>query len=124
MVVGTFAWVPDMAVQNAWLLYRTYKTTDDPELDLLAFRREIESVYLAKYKTELELETKNTQKRKRKAQLTSSVPVDIRCDMVGHFQEYMDRNRCALCNKSTQRCCIKCDKGLRNKCFNEFHGLK
>ena len=44
-----FVWVPDMIMQNAWLLYRAHKGEDDPYVDLLQFRREIVNVYLAKY---------------------------------------------------------------------------
>ena len=33
-----FVWVPDMIMQNAWLLYRANKGADDPCVDLLQFR--------------------------------------------------------------------------------------
>ena len=36
-----FAWIPDMVVQNCWLLYRENKKVEDPTFDLLAFRRQI-----------------------------------------------------------------------------------
>ena len=44
-----FAWIPDMVMQNCWLLYRQNKSPEDPTLDLLAFRREIVQTYLKKY---------------------------------------------------------------------------
>ena len=37
-----------MIVRNSWILYRTTKAPEDPELDLLAFRQEIANVYLTK----------------------------------------------------------------------------
>ena len=44
-----FAWIPDMIMQNCWLLYRQSKLPEDTFLDLLAFRREVVQTYLKKY---------------------------------------------------------------------------
>ena len=43
-----FVWIPDMIVQNSWILYRTNKGPEDPYLDLLAFPREIATKRLFK----------------------------------------------------------------------------
>ena len=39
-----------MVMQNAWLIYRTYKQDDDVIHDLLSYRREIVNAYVVKYK--------------------------------------------------------------------------
>ena len=71
-----FAWVPDVIRQNAWLLYRCFKTANDPKHDLLSFRREIVMVYLTKYKT---------TSQSRSVPRIQNVPDAIRYDQIGHF---------------------------------------
>ena len=44
-----FAWNPDMVFQNAWIACQINRQSQDPNLDLLAFRREIVDNYLKKY---------------------------------------------------------------------------
>ena len=44
-----FPWIPDMVIQNMWIFYRINRQTQDPNLDLLAFRREIVDIFLKKY---------------------------------------------------------------------------
>ena len=44
-----FTWNPDMVFQNAWIACQINRQSQDPNLDLLAFRREIVDNYLKKY---------------------------------------------------------------------------
>lgn len=104
----------EIAVQNAWLLYRR---TDADHLDLLAFRRRLVKVYLM-------LNAAPTPTARPTLQGTLKVPGEVRFDGLGHFAGSSAKNRrCALCKKSTQKMCLKCDVGLHNQCFNEFHGV-
>ena len=47
-----FMFMPDVAVQNSWLLYRKCTLYKDKPLDLLGFRREIVNVYRMKCSTQ------------------------------------------------------------------------
>ena len=40
-----FSWVPDMIMQNAWILYKRFKSPTDPNHDLLSFRREFFKIF-------------------------------------------------------------------------------
>jgi hypothetical protein len=111
-----FAWVPDVAMQNAWLLYRKYKPSDCPNLDLLAFRREVVQTYFKKYCKE---------QRTSRIFSRARVPQEIRFDKVGHFEiRSPTTRRCALCGKSCRKMCQKCGKGLHGPCFNKYHGVE
>ena len=56
-------------------------------------------------------------------EIRTSVCSDIRFDMEGHFSEPCPTTkRCVLC-KNTRKWCLKCKKGLHDRCFNEFHGV-
>jgi hypothetical protein len=111
-----FAWVPDVALQNAWILYKQNKLPEDPKLDLLGFRREVVRTYIRKYKSNRPLGS-TTLKRKR-------VSSDIRFDGIGHYRSSSPTTRrCGLCGKSCRIMCRKCDKGLHASCFNNYHGV-
>ena len=116
-----FAWVPDMAIQNAWVLYRKYKEPSDPSYDLLSFKREIVSVYLKKYATNVQKPDTSEAYMSNK---THRVPISIRLDKQGHFSEPCPTTkRCGLCGKNTRKWCPKCSKGVHDRCFNAFHGF-
>ena len=86
-----FVWIPDMLMQNAWILYRQQKCASDKNHDLLSFRREVVSVYFSKYASKNKIILK-----------LPSVPQDVRYDMEGHFSEPCPQNKtkkCALCKK-------------------------
>ena len=44
-----FMFIPDAAVQNGWLLYRSFFSHDNEPIDLLSFHREIVNIYRMKY---------------------------------------------------------------------------
>ena len=116
-----FVWVPDVIMQNGWLLYRRNKTSDAESLDLLSFRCSVVQTFMMCYK-----QPTSTSGRQRGRILPSSrhVSSDIRLDRTNHYQSALEtQKRCALCHKNTQRGCKKCDVGLHNHCFEEWHGL-
>ena len=113
-----FAWVPDVIVQNCWILYRKYKSPTDPTYDLLGFRREIVDVYLAQFSNSAYNPVPRPTKRPK---LVSS---DIRFDRKDHFSvPCATTKRCGYCGKNTRKWCVKCQKGLHDRCFNSFHGF-
>ena len=109
-----FVWVPDMAMQNAWILYRHEKLPSDPNYDLMNFRDEVVFVYLAKY----------AENCVAQSNAICSVLGDVRFDMLGHFLETCPTTkRCGLCGKNIRKWCVKCKKGVHVRCFNGYHGL-
>ena len=114
-----FAWVPDMIMQNAWVLYRRYKAPSDPNYDLLSFRREVVNVYLTQYTANYSNNSDHCGLNK-----AHSVSQSIRLDQQGHYSELCQTTkRCAVCRKNTRKWCPKCKKGIHNRCFNSFHGF-
>jgi len=116
-----FVWVPDVIMQNGWFLYRRNKTSDAESLDLLSFRCSVVQTFMMCYK-----QPTSTSGRQRGRILPPSrrVSSDIRSDRTNHYQSALEtQKRCALCHKNTRRGCKKCDVGLHNHCFEEWHGL-
>jgi len=117
-----FVWIPDMVVQNAWLLYRSNKEADDPNLDLLAFRREIVDVYLKKYAP-----ISRNQSGRPKGRIIPAkrrVNDEIRFDRIDHFSTSLEKQkRCGFCGKNTRKGCSKCRVGIHDHCFMEWHGV-
>ena len=108
-----FAWVPDIIMQNAWILYRKNKLPTDPHYDLVNFRLEVIEVYSARYGMS-----------PVSASGRSSVSSSIRHDQHGHFSAVCaTTKRCGLCKKTTRKWCPKCQKGVHDRCFNEYHGF-
>ena len=69
---------------------------DDPNLDLLALRREIVQVYLAKFKMRPE------EDRRHCTSSAPNVSSDVRYNDLSHWCENMGRNRqCTVCKEST-----------------------
>ena len=118
-----FAWIPDMVMQNAWLLYRKFKKPEDQSYDLLGFRREIVNVCLMKFRSPARgvgrpraiVNTASTSCRK-------PVPADVRFDGFRHFSTESPTNKkCGHCGGTVRKWCSKCQRGLHDKCFNAFH---
>ena len=117
-----FAWVPDMVMQNCWLLYRANKKTEDATLDLLAFRREVVKTYLKKYHQPRSQPGKPSRGRILPA--NRRISMDVRTDRIDHYQSHLDTQRkCGLCKKNTRKGCKKCGCGLHDHCFEEWHGI-
>lgn len=101
----------DMAVNNAWLLYRKQGGT----IGQLEFRRIIAVSILEKYK-------KNpTYQRGRPSSSTSN---DVRYDRIDHIViPQATQTRCRNCHQKTTTRCSKCDVGVHVKCFMIYHSL-
>ena len=114
-----FVGIPDMVMQNSWLLYRKSKGPDHPNFDLLAFRREIVDVYLKNYASS---RTKPGRPRGRILPAKRRVNYEIRYDWIEHYQSSLEKQRrCGLCGKNTQRFV---DIGLHNHYFKEWHNYE
>ena len=112
-----FAYCLDVAIQNAWLLFR--KGNSSTYMDQLAFRREIVDVYLRRYafsNRALPLRSPRNVGFDRK------VPSDVRRDGRDHFiTSESTQRRCASCGKKTYRRCSKCQVPLHLECSQVFH---
>ena len=119
-----WAWLPDMVIQNAWIIYRIIKKDCDPKHDLLSFRREIANTLLSQCKTR----TSSTTARTPRGRILSAerrVSIDVRYDGFMHFQEKFDvTKRCAVCKNNTMKGCNKCGVGCHDHCFKIWHGLE
>lgn len=100
----------DMAVQNAWQLYRS----NDGEYDQLKFRRSVATSLLESY----------GKSEKRKPGRSSQAKHETsRYDEVGHIIKYRpEQLRCGLCHKHANFYCKKCAVTLHPKhCFEMYH---
>ena len=102
-----------MAMQNAWLLYQSNKDQSGPALDLLTFRREVVNIYLQKYANRYcTLGRPHGRILPAKRRVSS----EIRFDHIGHY-------RCPIRDKRQEHQ-KKCDVGVHDHCFDEWHGHK
>lgn len=120
--VPFFMFMPDVAIQNAWLLYRNSAGHKNRSLDLLAFRREVVNVYRLKFSAEARnapgIGRPLTAGRQRK----EKVPKAVRRDEQGHYPKTNQmQRRCAHCSKKAKVVCCKCHLGLHIDCFKPFH---
>ena len=116
-----FVWIPDMVMQNAWLLYRNTKAPEDDNLDQLAFRRSIVQMYFKRYSP-----ARPTSGRPRGRILPADrrVNMDIRTDHRDHYQsQFVTQKRCGQCHKNTRKGCKKCGVGLHDHCFQLWHNM-
>ena len=119
-----FMFMPDAAVQNAWLLHRSSSNSDNEPMDLLSFGREIVNIYRMKYSspqrshifspTDIVLSRgKSNDKR---------VPSEVRFDAIRHYPlSNPTQRRCSYCGKKSKCICSKCSIGLHIDCFENYH---
>lgn len=102
----------DMAVNNAWQLYRH----NGGEYDNLRFRRSVATSLLETYGKGVSRKPGRTSKNFRE---------DSRYDDIGHIIKYRSEQlRCAVCHKNAMFFCIKCNVSLHPKiCFETYHKL-
>ncbi|XP_070179144.1 piggyBac transposable element-derived protein 3-like [Littorina saxatilis] len=113
-----FAYILDVCVQQAWLLYRHTDAATNTPLDLLAVRRAIVKNYLAKAAQPPPV----GRPHGHTPQLDRRVSRAVRFDGKNHVVQWIDKQiRCALCHKKCRQKCRKCDVGLHVKCFEQFH---
>lgn len=104
-------WLIDVAVNNATLLARQYRS----DIDTLEFRRSITRVWLQNYGNE-KLQPGPTRK------IQTTVPYSVRKHNSEHMiEKAVKRLRCAFCKNKTVTACTKCGVNLHAKCFSLFH---
>ena len=118
-----FMFIPDVAVQNSWLLYRKSTLYKDKPLDLLGFRKEIVNVYRMKCSTQ----QRGTIRPPHEITLCKGrsnenrVPAAVRCDGIRHYpRSNPTQRRCGFCGKKSKYVCKKCDVALHIDCFENY----
>ncbi|XP_039631232.1 piggyBac transposable element-derived protein 3-like [Polypterus senegalus] len=105
----------DMAIVNAWIVYRKVSHSS---MDLLEFRRNVAIAYLKR----------KTSKQGRAANTSSSTSIpDIRYDGKDHFVSRRDKQRRYQgenCNAKPLTFCKKCEVTLCKNCFTTYHTKK
>lgn len=116
-----FRFCVDLAVQNAFQLYRLQeKIPGAPEHDLLSFRREIVQVYM---------QTLSAQKGPAVPFPPPRIPAsqrvlqEVRTDATAHWIVQGTQRRCVApdCKGTSVFACEKCNVGLHPACFKAFH---
>jgi len=116
-----FRFCVDLAVQNAFQLYRLQKKSPRaPDHDLLAFRRAIVQIYMGTLSPERACTGPFPPPR---------IPVDrrvlqeVRTDSNAHWIVQGTQRRCAAagCKGTSLFACEKCNVGLHPACFKAFH---
>lgn len=103
----------DMAIVNAWIIYRMVNNSDVP---LLTFRRNIAVAYLKRG-------IKPAMGRPSSSS-ASKVFDDVRYDCKGHFMESRGQQRRCQgqnCKSKPLTFCIKCQVTLCKQCFIPYH---
>lgn len=116
-----FRFCIDLAVQNAFQLYRLQKKIPGvPEHDLLSFRREIVQVYMKTLSPQDGLAVVFPPSR---LSIERRVLPEIRTDATGHWIIQATQRRCVApgCKGTSIFACEKCDVGLHPGCFKAFH---
>ena len=108
---------------NAWILHKEIQTDPAKRLPYLEFIRYIVRDYLKKYQVQARSSKKvNTF---HYSKVSNRVSDEVRFDRDSHFPDLAPKkSRCALCGKTTQHFCIKCDVKLHIQCFATFHGVR
>lgn len=102
----------DLALQNAWQLYRH----DDGEMDQLGFRRRVGKIILLQNKKPFAYQTGHPSKHKND---------DIRYDRLDHLVRKQEKQtRCGHCHQKATTRCQKCDIAVHVNCFIDYHTKK
>jgi DNA excision repair protein ERCC-6 len=114
-----FAYCADVAMQNAWLIYRKSAANRWMPLDHLEFRRTVTRTYFARFTSDKVPISRPLGRPKR---LNHRAPDDVRYDSKNHIvAPGATQRRCAWCSKKTTHICKKCNVGLHIRCFSGFH---
>lgn len=99
----------DLAIQNAWQLYRA----DDGKMDQLKFRRRIATTILSQNRKPISYQTGRPSKREN---------IDVRFDRLDHYViRQQKQTRCSHCHQRATTRCIKCNIALHVQCFVDYH---
>lgn len=100
-----FLWLLDVAMNNAWILSRSYGCT----LDNLEFRRQIVVALLSKYG-----ESRSHPGRPSTSRFSERSGPHL-------IVTEQQRLRCKLCGNKTTKKCVTCNVALHDKCFQLYH---
>ena len=116
-----FAYLIDVAMQNAWLIYRLTDSANHEPKDQLEFRRDICNMYYRRYSAQRPAGRPISGRPKG---LDERVPLELRTDSTGHYiQSNGTQRRCAVCGLKVRKICQKCNFGLHMDCFVTFHQM-
>jgi len=112
-----FAYLLDVAMQNAWLLYRLTQGATQLPMDQLEFRRSVCNVYYTRYASN----RLSGRPGGRPQPLSRRVPQEVRSGTNHYIRSSGTQRRCAVCGLKVRRECTKCNVGLHIECFPRFH---
>ena len=112
-----FAYPLDVAMQNAWLIYRLMEAMNRQPMDQLVFRRSVCTLYYKKYTLQRTAVGKSMGRPKP---LNQRAPVGVRMDGNHYIETISTQQRCAVCSTKVKTLCLKCDVGLHMECFKTF----
>lgn len=118
-----FRFCVDVAVQNAFQLYRLQeKNPGAKPHDLLSFRREIVHVYMQCFSPQTNAPALFPASR---IPADRRVLHDVRTDSTAHWIVQGSQRRCAApgCVGTSVYSCEKCNVGLHPGCFKQFHTM-
>ena len=93
----------DVAMQNAWLIYRMTNSAKHRPLDQLEFRRDVCNIYFMQYKVDRPASGRVAGRPKP---LDVRVPYEIQHDGRGHFlASNPTQRRCAVCGLKVCKIC-------------------
>lgn len=115
-----FAYCADVAMQNAWLVYRQSESQKWMPVDQLEFRRAVCRTYFSRYVTVTKLDA--AQSLGQPKRLKHRVLEEVHFDGLNHVIAACGKQRrCGWCSKKVTHVCTKCDTGLHIRCFADFH---
>ncbi|XP_039281477.1 piggyBac transposable element-derived protein 3-like isoform X1 [Nilaparvata lugens] len=110
------AYLLNVSMNNAWLLYRMTQRGVENKLDLLGFTRYIVRTYLQTCTTPRPSSGRPSMK------VSNRVLPEVRFSGKDHFLETVEKQvRCALCSKATRKKCKICKVGCHVLCAEAFH---
>lgn len=110
------AYLLNVSMNNAWLLYRMTTRGAEEKLDLLGFTRYVVRTYLATCSIE------RSSAGRSSLSVSSRVLPEIRFDGISHNLVTVEKQlRCGQCKKATRKKCKKCNVGCHILCAESFH---
>jgi len=116
-----FAYLIDVAMQNAWLLYRLTDSANHQPMDQLEFRRNVVNVYYKKYSLERACIGRPLGRPKT---LNQRAPTEVHKEGKHYIEAIGMQRRCTVCGLKEKKQCKKCNVGLHIDCFEAFHEMQ
>jgi len=115
-----FAYLMDIARQNAWLIYRLIESMSHQTVDQLEFRRSVCNVYFKRNPLERAAIGRPLGRPKP---LNPRAPMKVHRDGKHNIAAIETQRRCAVCSLKVKKQCKKCNVGLYIDCFEQFHEM-